>query len=166
MLRQHRHYSKALGKMNIINRFSLERHHGAYEEWPLRTRLYFDGKPTKVRVPGYSILHQFQIPLGYLLVTDCDCPFEETTSFILVSPTLRLLSFRMLFVPYGSFNLARVEWIDSATFWAVFFQEDYWRVTIRSWGIPFFRPRLTIRRDATRRLVGSDGGRRPNEPQA
>jgi hypothetical protein len=129
MLRQHRHYSKALGKMNIINRFSLERHHGAYEEWPLRTRLYFDGKPTKVRVPGYSILHQFQIPLGYLLVTDCDCPFEETTSFILVSPTLRLLSFRMLFVPYG-------------------------------------RPRLTIRRDETRRLVGSDGGRRPNEPQA
>lgn len=132
--------------MNRITRFSLEKHQGPYAKWPLRSRLFVDGQATRIRVPGYSLIHQFEIPRGYLLVTDADCPFEETTSFILLSKSLRLLSCRMLLVPYGSFNLDRLEWIDDSRLWAVFHDEDYWLVTIRSWGIPFLLPRLRLRR--------------------
>lgn len=132
--------------MDTTNRFSLERHQGEYENWPLRTRLYVDGNPTKTHVPGYSPLHEYQTPSGYLLITDYDCPFEEATSFILLSHDFRLLSYRTLSVPYGSFNLDRVELINNCCFWAVFYENDYWLVTIRPWGIPFLRPRITLRR--------------------
>jgi hypothetical protein len=145
--------------MRSIARFSLEKHEGPYEKWPLRSKLFLDEKPTGIRVPGYSLIHQFEIPCGYLLVTDDDCPFEEGTNFILLSKSIRLLSWRILVVPYGSFNLDRVEWIDDSRFWAVFYEEDYWLVTIRPWGIPFLRPRLLVQQRARTNVeINADRG--------
>ena len=68
--------------MQKVSLFSLELHQGPYEKWPLRTRLFVDGNQSETKVPGYVLLHQFQTDFGYLLITDCDCPFEETTNFI------------------------------------------------------------------------------------
>src|SRR5205823_12073097 len=45
--------------MNSIRRFALEQHEGSYENWPLRSRLFFDGEPTRIYLPGYVLLHQF-----------------------------------------------------------------------------------------------------------
>ena len=132
--------------MNAIDRFSLEQHKGPYEKWPLRSRLFLDGSRTSVRVPGYHLLQQLKIGSGYLLVTDCDCPFDEATSFIVLDSTIRTVAVRTLFASYGSFNLDRIEWINPSRFWAVFAHEDYWLVAIRAWGIPFLRPRLLVRR--------------------
>ncbi len=78
------------GIMDAISRFTLEQHDGPYETWPLRSRLFLDGEPTGISLPGYALLHQFETSNGYVLVTDYDCPFEEITNFILVSKQLRL----------------------------------------------------------------------------
>src|SRR5262249_4882500 len=130
--------------MNAITRFTLEQHDGPYETWPLRSRLFLDGEPTGLLLPGYTLLHQFETPEGYLLVTDYDCPFEEITNFILVSKRLRVLSCRWLGAMYQSYLLERVEWIDERTFIAVIYHEYRYRFTIRSWGISFLRPRLKM----------------------
>jgi hypothetical protein len=132
--------------MQRIDRFSLESHAGPYEKWPLRTRLLIDGTPSATSIPGYSLLHQFSLLDGYLLITDDDCPFEEATHFILLDPALRLRSRRTLSVPYGSFLLQGFEWLNDSEAIATFYQDDAWQLTIRAWGIPFLRPRLQLRR--------------------
>jgi hypothetical protein len=101
--------------MNAISRFTLEQHDGPYETWPLRSRLFFDGEPTGISLPGYALLHQFETSAGYVLVTDYACPFEEITNFILVSKQLRLRSCQSLGCMYASFLLERIEWIDDRT---------------------------------------------------
>jgi hypothetical protein len=128
--------------MNPITRLTLEQHDGPYEKWPLRSRLLLDGEPTGLTLPGYVLLHQFETPEGYLLVTDYDCPFEEMTNFILLSTDLRILSCRSLGWMYETYLLDRIEWIDERTFSAVFYGEWRCRFTIRRWGIPYLWPRL------------------------
>lgn len=84
--------------MHPISRFSLEQHAGPYDTWPTRSRLLLDGEPTRILLPSYALLSQFEIPDAYILVTDYDCPFEEITSFCLVSKELRLPRLSMKFL--------------------------------------------------------------------
>ena len=128
--------------MKSIDRFTLETHEGPYEKWPLRSRLSIDGQPTGVTLPGYQLLCQFEAPDGYVLVTDYDCPFEEATSFALVSKQLRLKSCRTVGWMYETFILERIEWQDERTFIAYIGGGCPWCFTIRSWGIPYIWPRL------------------------
>ena len=142
--------------MKPIDRFTLEKHDGPYETWPLRSRLSLDGKPTDISLPGYTLLHQFETSNGYILVTDYDCPYEEITSFTLISKQLRLQSCRWLGWMYETFLLERIEWTDDRTFTAFFCGNLCCRLTVRSWGIPYVRPRLKLQLD--RSLVPDDGG--------
>jgi len=142
--------------MKPITRFALEKHDGPYETWPLRSRLSLDGKPTDISLPGYSLLHQFETSNGYILVTDYDCPYEEITNFALISKQLRLQSCRWLGWMYETFLLERIEWIDDRTFTAFFCGNLCCRLTVRSWGIPYIRPRLKLQLD--RSLVPGDSG--------
>jgi hypothetical protein len=132
--------------MTEIDRFTLEKHDGPYETWPLRSRLLLDGKATNLSLPGYVLLSQFETADGYVLITDYDCPFEEITNFALVGKhPLRLLSCRWLGWMYETFILERIEWLDQRTFIAVIGGSDHcWRLSIRSWGIPYVRPRLKL----------------------
>ncbi len=132
--------------METTDRYSLERHEGPYESWPLRSRLFIDGEPTAVLIPGYSLLHQVALPSGYLLVTDFDCPFEEATSFVLLDRNSRLLCCRTLSVPYGSYNLDKMAWLDDRHARITFLDDDHWSLTIRNWGIPLLHPRLRLGR--------------------
>jgi hypothetical protein len=135
--------------MQTTTCFSLERHAGPYETWPLRSRLLIDGEPTPTRIPGYALLHQFATPSGYVLVTDCECPFEEATSFVLLDRKSQLLSCRTLSIPYGSYNLDQIEWLDDRNARLSFWDHDNWLLTIRPRGIPFLCPRLRLGRIAT-----------------
>jgi hypothetical protein len=131
--------------MKAISRFTLEQHDGPYKTWPPRSRLFLDGEPTGIRLPGFVLLHQFETSDGYILVTDYDCPFEEITNFTLLNKKLRLQSCRWLGWIYESFLLQRIEWLDDCTFIAVIYHEHRYRFTIRSWWIPYIRPRLKMK---------------------
>jgi hypothetical protein len=69
-----------------VKRFALEQQEGPYEKWPLQSGLFVDGQLSGLSLPGYVLLHQFETPYGYILVTDCDCPFEEFTYFTIAEP--------------------------------------------------------------------------------
>ena len=132
--------------MTPTDRFSLARHEGPYESWPLRTPLLADGATTGIEIPGYVLLHQFETSAGYVLVADFDCPYEEATTFALVSRDLRLLGCRTLSRALASFLLEGIEWIDDRRFIARFHGGFRYEVTIRHRAIPILRPRLGVRR--------------------
>jgi hypothetical protein len=108
---------------------------------------------TSAHVPGIAILDQFETTAGYLLVTDQDCPFEETFHFILLDRDLHVRSNRSLgasfsFVPGSQVRtLEKLVWEDDQHFLAVLTgPTERWRFTIRQSGIPFVHPRLTATR--------------------
>lgn len=139
--------------MNPIRRFALEQHSGPYESWPSRSHLIDAGVPTKVRVPGYNLLHQFALAAGFLLITDFDCPFEEATTFVLLAPDLKVLGTKTLGAPYASFLLDKVDVIDATSVRVVFYDDDVWRVTVRKSMLGWLQPRLRVERWA--RTTGS-----------
>lgn len=120
--------------------FALETHSGDYATWPLRTRLLRHGAATSCFLPGYSLLHQYAIcfvgrPLEYLLVIDCDCPFEEATTVVLLSDDMRLLGKCTFAAPYASWLLRScepfVEADGSAGVNLSFGERDNWTVTAK-----------------------------------
>lgn len=129
-----------------ISRFSLETHSGLYESWPVESRLLLDGESTRATVHGHSLLHQFETDDGYFLVTDMDCPFEETTHFTLLSQSLRVLSSRFLGWPYQSWLLSGFRVVDAHNFEATFGENEKWSISIRDWGIPYVYPRIGMQR--------------------
>ena len=135
--------------MKPTTQFLLETLDVPYEQRPSHSQLFVDGKPTSLRLPGYSLLYQFDTQAGFLLVTDYDSPYEETPNFILLSHDLRVVSRRSLgpgltFIPNASYLLKNIEWVDDWHFVAILYGEDSnWLFTIRKWGIPYLRPRLT-----------------------
>lgn len=117
--------------MQIINSFSLQTHTGEYNTWPLKTLLLKNAAPTQAYLPGYQILHQFQLSSGeYLLIADWDCPFEEATEVLLLSAELAIIARHSFGVPYGSFNLEALQVIDDANLTLTFYQNDCKQVTI------------------------------------
>ena len=117
------------------------------------SRLVADGQMTSIHVPGIAILDQFETSVGYLLVTDHDCPFEETFHFLLLDRNLRIRAHRSLgagfsFVPGNQVrSLEKLIWEDDQHFLAVLTgPTERWRFTIRPSGIPFIHPRLTATR--------------------
>jgi hypothetical protein len=115
----------------ITHHLALEQHCGAYETWPLTSRVLVRGVAGAAAVPGYVLLHQFDIPDGYLLVTDCDCPFEEATSFTLLNHDMDVLATRSIGGMYCSFLLESLAWMDARTLTASFYGRDPWRIQIR-----------------------------------
>lgn len=131
--------------MESIRLFSLERHEGPYEKWPRRTRLFVNGEPSRTTVPGYTLLHQFLTDYGFLLLTDCDCPFEETTNIVLLDQaSLRIISHQQFCAPYASFNLDKFEWIDRRRAKLTFNKDDHWLLTLRPKRTAFLSPRLCV----------------------
>jgi hypothetical protein len=139
--------------MKRIERFTLLAHRGEADTEPLGSFLIADGELTSVRIPGIEILEQFEIIAGYLLVTDHDCPFEETFHFILLDHHLHIISQRSLgarfsFVPGEAVrSLQKLSWEDDWHFVAYLGGDTQrWRFTIRRTGLPFLYPRLTATR--------------------
>ncbi len=92
--------------MKPVKIFSLKKHQGEYDSWPLETELLKEGIPTGRLIPGYVIEAQFKCGENYLLVTSWDCPFEEAQEFLLLSNDLKILSKKHLGAAYASV------WID------------------------------------------------------
>lgn len=128
-----------------VNRFRLERYDRSGNSRPLCSPLYDEAGRTETLIDGCELLHQFEVPDGYLLITDYDCPFEEKTCFTLLGPSLRILATRSIGGWYSSYLLKSVEWLDERHFLVEFYGGPLLEFTIRPWGIPILRPRLTFR---------------------
>jgi hypothetical protein len=133
-----------MNQPKMTQRFALEKHTGAYEAWPLQSRLIVDGVMQSVVLPGYDLLYQFETSYGFLLVTDFDCPFEQTTCFTLLSPALDTLASRSFGAWYISFWLDSLSWVDERKLLFSFIDEGEWQMRILSPGSYFTNWRMTV----------------------
>jgi hypothetical protein len=126
--------------------FSLARHTGPYEAWPLKTPLLIHGAHTGISVPGYVLLAQFSTLEYHLLVTDYDCPFEERTEFILLDKDkTRVLDCRDIGGAYASFLFDGLDWTDPLHFSArISGLEGAFHFTLRSFGFSHVFHRLKM----------------------
>jgi hypothetical protein len=99
--------------MDLINNFSLARHPGEYNTWPLASRLLFQARDTGTAIKGYAVEAQYRWREGYLLITSWECPFEESNNFTLLDNNFRPVASNSLCVPYASFLLQK-HWPVSA----------------------------------------------------
>jgi len=117
--------------MESIEAFTLAKHQGPYETWPLRTRLQFNNNETGTEIPGYIIEGQYRCDEGYLLITSHDCPFEESNDFILLGECFEILATEQLLVPYASF-LLNAHWpVSSDSLLLHYYERLFFTLTIR-----------------------------------
>ena len=50
--------------MQAVTLFSLAKHAGEYKDWPLKTPLLLNYQSTSLAIPGFQLLHQFQLQSG------------------------------------------------------------------------------------------------------
>lgn len=140
--------------MQPLQRFALEKHSGPYQAWPMRTRVIVDGTPhPTLAIPGYVLLRQYETPLGFVLITDYECPYEEAVSVTLVSRDLSsVVGTGTIGAAYGTFWLDDVEWIDAQHFRLTCEGvPGDWLVTLRARHIPLLAPGVGITRRAAAR---------------
>ncbi|HSC79715.1 MAG TPA: hypothetical protein VLC08_05145 [Chitinolyticbacter sp.] len=112
-------------------RFALQSHPGPYDTWPLTSALLQDGEPTRVRLPGYVLLAQYETVAGLLFITDYDCPFEEATAFTLYGADLsRRLGRKEFVVPYGSWSFKALDWLDARNALVHFYGDECWHLQL------------------------------------
>lgn len=134
--------------MQAIDEYRLDRHPGPYASWPQDTPVYKGGWDTGIRVPGYVLDAQYRTPLGDLLVTSYDCPFEEASTFILLDPQTGILARADLAAPYDRYLLVGHWPIDSDTLALHYAETLFYRLSITAPGGWFGlrrRPRLKLK---------------------
>jgi len=129
-----------------VNRFAIKMRGEPYDSLSHRSRLIVDGQLTSFSVPGHTLLHQFETSSCYLLVTDYDCPFEESVCFVAISKDIRrTLDSRCVGAPYASYLLKDIHWTDERHFYATFVDRtDRWSFSIREHEIPMLRRKLKM----------------------
>jgi hypothetical protein len=93
--------------MQLVKLFSLERHGGPYNLWPLQTKLFADCTDTGQTVSGFVIEAEYQYAAGYLLVTSYDCLFEESNTFTLLNNRFETVATKDLGAWYETFWLEK-----------------------------------------------------------
>jgi len=103
-----------------------------------RLRLVGKEQRDSVVLEGQVLEAQYEHRGNYLLFTTGDCPFEESLSVYYLCPRLRVLDEIELGAPYstGEFSRHRIAGEDTGEF--SFFEDDLWRLTVRT------RPRLRL----------------------
>ncbi len=129
--------------MELINTFSLARHAGEYNTWPLASRLLFEGRDTGTAIKGYAVEAQYRWSEGYLLVTSWDCPFEESNNFTLLGSNFRPLATHELGAMYASFLLIK-HWPISAHELRLHYDEDIFYTLRIAEKAGLFRKRLSL----------------------
>jgi hypothetical protein len=103
----YRRYSSAFDLQNVpamqpLTTFSLQKHAGPYESWPLVSGLLREGIGVGKNVPGYVLEAQYRCHVGYLFVTSWDCPFEEQLEVVLTDERFDILDSRSIGAMYDS----------------------------------------------------------------
>jgi hypothetical protein len=82
--------------MKKISRFALDMEALAQEPEATDAPLLVDGVRTQYKLEGVSLVDQYETESGYLIFTDCDCPYEELTFVTLVDKGFKPLHSKML----------------------------------------------------------------------
>ncbi|WP_435276533.1 hypothetical protein ACMAZF_06045 [Psychrobium sp. nBUS_13] len=77
--------------MIAIDNFSIETHEGDYENRPLKSALYFNDKRLNVKVSGYVIEKQLEMPSYFMLLVNWGCPFEEGCEIVVLSKGFKII---------------------------------------------------------------------------
>ncbi|MBI2732188.1 MAG: hypothetical protein HYX44_02400 [Aquabacterium sp.] len=105
--------------MKKISRFSLDMDVIAQDPEATHASLLVDGVRTPYKLEGVSLVDQYETESGYLIFTDCDCPYEELTFVTLLDKGFKPLHSKMLgkFVyvfPSRTFAVQRIDIDDGA----------------------------------------------------
>ena len=116
--------------MNIINKFSLQKHDGKYESWPLKSSLYYCGEELGVEIPGYVIDKQFELADYFLLFISWDCPFEEACEVYVLNKLKKIVSSYGFNASYNSYNLLTVTELSKNHYKLIFSELDHFELVI------------------------------------
>lgn len=105
--------------MKKISRFALDMEALAQDPEATHAPLLVDGVRTPYKLEGVSLVDQYETESGYLIFTDCDCPYEELTFVTLLDKGFKPLHSKMLgkFVyvfPSRTFAVQRIDIDDGA----------------------------------------------------
>jgi len=105
--------------MKKISRFALDMEALAQDPEATHAPLLADGVRTPYKLEGVCLVDQYETDGGYLIFTDCDCPYEELTFVTLLAPGFKPLHSKMLgkFVyvfPSRTFAVQRIDIDDGA----------------------------------------------------
>lgn len=116
--------------MIVIDNFSIEAHEGDYDNWPLKSVLYFNGEKLNVKVSGYVIEKQYELPNYFLLLINWDCPYEEGCEIVVLSKAFKIVV-NCSFTPfYHSYLLTSFSELSSNQYKLVFNDSDCFELTI------------------------------------
>jgi hypothetical protein len=116
--------------MQPIDKFTLQVHEGPYDKRPLTSQLYYQGKATITRVPGYCIEKQFACQDYFLLLINWDCPFEESYEIVVLNADFQLIEKRSIGTPYTSYNLSDVCLVSKNSYRLVFNSDAVFKLQI------------------------------------
>jgi len=113
-----------------IDKFTLQEHAGEYKDRPLKSLLYFEGKDTCLKVPGYQIEKQFELPNYFLLLINWDCLFEEGCEIVVLNKKLKIVGGYSFTPFYNSYLLNSINELSQNHYKMVFNESDCFELTI------------------------------------
>ena len=116
--------------MISINKFTLPKHEGNYEDWPLKSVLYYDGKALNVKVRGFVIEEQFELPEYFLLLMNFDCPYEEACEVAVLNKQFKLVGTYIFSTFYGSYLFNQISERSKNCYEMMFHGPQYFELTI------------------------------------
>lgn len=139
--------------MQPIKRFRLERHHWGTESSPHRSKLLLGDSDTGFAVTGNLLLHEFETQSSFVLITSCGTAFDEAFAVTLLDKRIkRVVAERVISTSHHGGWLRDVQQESDnclglhLTLDGCQREDVYWRVTIRTYGIPLIRPRIGLSR--------------------
>ncbi|MCG7530149.1 hypothetical protein MHM98_02060 [Psychrobium sp. MM17-31] len=116
--------------MITIDNFTIEKHQGDYENRPLKSALHFNGEKLNLKVSGYVIEKQFELPNYFLLLINWDCPFEEGCEIVVLNKDFKIVG-NYSFTPfYHSYLLTSFCELSANQYQLVFNDSDSFELIV------------------------------------
>ncbi len=105
--------------MKQISRFALDMEAVAQDPEATHAPLLVDGVRTPYKLEGVRLVDQYETNAGYLIFTDCDCPYEELTFVTLLDERFKPVHSKMLgkcvyVFPSRTFSVRSIDIDDGA----------------------------------------------------
>ena len=116
--------------MTPIEKFSLQTHQGEYEKWPSKSQLYYCGENVGIKLPGYIIEKQFELPHYFLILNSWDCPFEEGCEVIVLNKKFTIVGHYSFMPFYNSFLLDGISELSQDHYKLTFNGEEFFELSL------------------------------------